>query len=124
MVGSPFQIIFWWSVSTCYRRFRPSAAWNRLSVTMVYRLLHAMCLLWKCCTSSQLLQSVMLPSSASCQNQSPHLRANPMAESSWRGILPKTHSYSVLRLVTICSPSFLIIRGWTGNTEYFRVRIP
>ena len=32
--------------------------------------------------------------------------------------------YSVLCLVTICSPSFLIIRGWTGNAEYFRVRIP
>ena len=24
----------------------------------------------------------------------------------------------------ICFPSFLIIRGRTGNTEYFRVRIP
>ena len=32
-----------------------------------------MCLLSKCCTSSQLLQSTMLPSSASCQNQSRHL---------------------------------------------------
>ena len=39
-------------------------------------------------------------------------------------VLLLTHSYSVLCLATICSPSFLIIRGWTGNTEYFRVRIP
>ena len=32
-------------------------------------------------------------------------------------------SHSVLCLVTICSPSFLIIRGRVGNAEYFRVRI-
>ena len=91
---------------------------------MVYRLHHAMCLLSNCCTSSQLLQSVMLPSSASCQNQSPHLQANHLAESSRCGVLPKTYSHSVLCLVTICSPSFQIIRGRTGNAEYFRVRIP
>jgi hypothetical protein len=53
----------------------------------------------------------------------PHLQANHLAESSRRGVLPKTHFYSVLCLVTICSPSFLIIRGRTGNAEYFRVRI-
>ena len=39
-------------------------------------------------------------------------------------VLLLTHSYSVLCLVMICFPSFLIIRGRTGNTEYFRVRIP
>ena len=77
-----------------------------------------------CCTSNPLLQSVVLPNPASCQNQSPRLQANHLAESSRRGILPKTHSCSVLCLATICSPSFLIIRGWTGNAEYFRVRIP
>ena len=91
---------------------------------MVYRSHHAMCLLSNCCTSSQLLQSVMLPSSASCQNQSPRLQANHLAESSRCGVLPKTYSHSVLCLVTICSLSFLIIRGRTGNAEYFRVRIP
>ena len=90
---------------------------------MVYRLHHAMCLLSNCCTSSQLLQVFALPNPASCQNQSPRLQANHLAESSRCGVLPKTHSYSVLCLVTTCSPSFLIISGRTGNAEYFRVRI-
>ena len=123
-VGNPFQIIFWWSVSTCYRRFRPGAARNRLSIIMVYRLHHAMCLSSNCCASSQLSQGFALPNPASCQNQSPRLQANHLAESSRCGVLPKTYSYSVLCLVTICSPSFLIIRGRTGIAEYFRVRIP
>ena len=48
---------------------------------MVYCLSPAMRLLSNCCTSSQLLQSVVLPSSASCQNQSRHLQANHLAES-------------------------------------------
>ena len=77
-----------------------------------------------CRTSNPLLQSVVLPNPASCQNQSPRLQANHLAESARCGVLPKTYSYSVLCLVRICFPSFLILRGWTGNTEYFRVRIP
>mgnify|MGYP000896852586 CR=1 FL=1 len=90
---------------------------------MVYRLRHAICLLSNFCTSSQLLQDVALPNSASGQNQSPRLRANHLAESSRCGILRKTHSCSILCLATICFPSFLILRGRTGNAEYFRVRI-
>ena len=90
---------------------------------MVYCLHHALCLWSNCCTSAQLLQRVALPSSASFQNQSLHLWANHLAESSRCGVLPKTYSYSVLCLVTICSPSFQIIRGRTGNAEYFRVKI-
>ena len=39
-------------------------------------------------------------------------------------VLLLTHSYSILCLVTTCSTSFLIIRGRTGNAEYFRVKIP
>ena len=42
---------------------------------------------------------------------------------STRAVLPMARCYSVLCLVMICSPSFLIIRGRTGNAEYFRVRI-
>ena len=91
---------------------------------MVYGLSPAMRLLSICCSSNPLLQSVVLPSSPSCQNQSRHLQANHLTESSRRGILPNTHSHSVLCLATICSPSFMIIRGRTRNAEYFRVRIP
>ena len=72
-VGNPFPILFWWSVLVCYHSFHPGAAWNRLSVTMVYCLSPAMRLLSICCTSNPLLQSVVLPSSASCQYQSRHL---------------------------------------------------
>ena len=38
-------------------------------------------------------------------------------------VLLLTHSYSVLCLVMICFPSFMIIRGRAGNTEHFRVTI-
>ena len=90
---------------------------------MFYCLSPAMHLLSNCCTSNLLLQRVVLPSSTSCQNQSRHLQANHLTESSRRGVLPNTHFHSVLCLATICSPSFMIIRGRTGNAEHFRVRI-
>ena len=73
--------------------------------------------------SDSLLSGTLSSWAGAAQPFLPRLRANHLAESSRHGVLPKTHSYSVLCLVTTCSPSFLIISGRTGNAEYFRVRI-
>ena len=106
--------------------------WQTSCVTeKIFSLMHQ---LSDCCTSNPLLQSVVLR--VNCYRVLhfpilPPARINQLVcrQIIWRNrsthvVLLLTHFYSVLCLVMICFPSFLIIRGWTGNTEYFRVRIP
>ena len=75
--------------------------WAFLFCAIDNSMLYIESIVTKCCTS----QFCLLPESITASGQI------NLTESSRCGVLPKTYSYSVLCLATICSPSFLIIRG-------------